>query len=161
MHAVIPPQMQYTTLTLVEPHHVPLHQTLRPVQISLNASTAFWCVRHFSQVSIIRKLVEGAFYLFTQVIDEVDKQHQTQYQLWGYTTIFRPPTRIYTTDHNSLSSAVQLVLNLPHCPLVYPTLSKFTYKDVMGDSAKRLAEVKIDNIHCSPFIYQTRQDMML
>ena len=27
------------------------------------------------------------------------------------------------------------------------------YEDIMGDSVKSLAEVEVDNIHCSPLIY--------
>lgn len=31
--------------------------------------------------------------------------------------------------------------------------SEFVYEDVMGDSVEKLAEIKVDNIHHSPFIY--------
>lgn len=35
---------------------------------------------------------------------------------------------------------------------MYPTFPKLTYKDVVRDSVKSLAEVKADNIHCFPLI---------
>jgi len=41
MHAGIPPQVQAPTLALVETYA----QTLQPVQVLLNGSTALWCVR--------------------------------------------------------------------------------------------------------------------
>ena len=62
-------------------------------------------------------------------------------------------TGLGTTDHNPLSSASQPVLNPPHHPLIYPTLSPLQYQDVVGDSIKSFAEVKIDDIHCSLPIY--------
>jgi len=42
MHSVIPPPVQNPTLTLVEPHWVPLCPTLQPAQVSRNSSTAFY-----------------------------------------------------------------------------------------------------------------------
>ncbi|GAB0209736.1 E3 ubiquitin-protein ligase RBBP6-like [Grus japonensis] len=39
-------------------------------QISLNGSTAFWCIGHSSQLSIISKLAEGTLCPLIQVIDE-------------------------------------------------------------------------------------------
>jgi len=50
-------------------------------------------------------------------------------------------------------SAIQAVLNPPHCPLIQPTLPELAYEDVMGDSVESLAEVQADNIHCSLLIY--------
>jgi len=44
----------------------------------------------------------------------------------------------------------QPALSPPHCPLIYPTFSKFHNKDVVGYSVKHLAQVKVRNIHCSP-----------
>ena len=70
MHVIIPPQVQDSTLAVVEPHQVPLCPTLQPVQVSLNGSTAFWCVSHSSQLCIIGVFVEGGLYPFVQVIDE-------------------------------------------------------------------------------------------
>jgi len=59
MHAVIEPQL------------VP---SLQSLQASLNGSTAFWSVSHFSQLHIISKLAEGGFYPIIQVTDEDVKQ---------------------------------------------------------------------------------------
>ena len=81
---VIIPQVQDSTLALVEPHQVPLCPTLQPVQVSLNGSTAFWCVSHSSQLHIIRKLAEGAIYPSIQVTDEDVKQNQTDVTLSLY-----------------------------------------------------------------------------
>lgn len=58
-----------------------------------------------------------------------------------------------TTDHNPLNLASQPVLNPPHCPLIYTTLSQLHYQNVMGHSIKSPSEVKVDGIHCSPHIY--------
>ncbi len=65
---VIPPQMLDSTLALTEQHEFPLCPALQPVQISLNGSTAFWCVSQSSQLCIITKLAEGALNPFIQVI---------------------------------------------------------------------------------------------
>jgi len=64
-----PPQCMTLHLPFFEPHKVPLHPTLQPIQVLLNDSTAFWCVSHF-QLCIIGKLAEGALYSFIQVTDE-------------------------------------------------------------------------------------------
>jgi len=61
MHGVVPPQVQDLALALVEPHQVPLCPTFQPVQVTLNDSTAFWCIYHSSQFSVISKLAEGTF----------------------------------------------------------------------------------------------------
>jgi len=58
-----------------------------------------------------------------------------------------------TVDDNPLISAIQPGLNTPHHPLIYPTLPKFSNKDVVVVSVKHLAEVKVHNIYCSPHIY--------
>ena len=63
-------------------------------------------------------------------------------------------------DDNPLSSASHSVLNPPHCPLIYPTFSKFHNKDVVEDSDKYLAEVKVHNIHFSPHIYSADDDII-
>ena len=52
---------------------------------------------------IISKLVEGAFYLFIQVMDEDIEQDQTQYQPLRSTASYKPPNRLFTTDHNTLA----------------------------------------------------------
>jgi len=54
-------------------------------------------------------------------------------------------------------SAIQPVLNPPHCPLIQPTLPKLPYDDVMGDdvmgdNVKNIAEVKEDGIRYCPLI---------
>ena len=152
MHVVIPPQVQDFTLALLEPHQVPPYPTLMPVHVSLNGSTAFRCIHQSSQLCIISKLAEGGLYPFIQVIDEDVEQDQTQYQSLGNTNRFRPLTRL-TIDHNPMSFTSQPVLSSPQCPHIYPALSMLHYKYVVGDSVKCLAEVKIQNIHCSSLIY--------
>ena len=51
-----------------------------------------------------------------------------------------------------MSYANQSVGNLPHHPLICPTLSKFDNKDAVGDDVRHLAEVKVQNVHnpCLP-----------
>ena len=71
-----------------------------------------------------------------------------------------PLTRLYATDHDILSSSIQQVLNPAQCPLIYPTFSKFLNKDVVGQSTKHFAEVKIDSIHLSPLIYPASDDII-
>lgn len=66
---------------------------------------------------------------------------------------YRRLSRLCTANHNPLSSAIQPVLNSPHCPLIHPTLPELAYEDVTGDSVESLDEVKVDNIHCSPLVY--------
>ena len=61
VHGITPLQLQGSALALVELHQVPLRATLQPVQVSLNGSTAWRCIHHFSQFSVISKL--GVFML--------------------------------------------------------------------------------------------------
>jgi len=63
-------------------------------------------------------------------------------------------------DDNPLSSTSQPVVSPPHCPLIYPTLSKFHNKDVVGADVKCRAEVKVPNIHCYPPIYPACNDII-
>ncbi|KAJ7397362.1 hypothetical protein BTVI_136460 [Pitangus sulphuratus] len=53
----------------------------------------------------------------------------------------------------AIGSAIHSVLNPPHCPLIQPTFPEFSCEDIMGNSVKSLAEIQVDNIHCSPLIY--------
>lgn len=52
-----------------------------------------------------------------------------------------------------LRSTSQPVSSPSHCPLVYPILPKFIWEYVMWDDVKRLHEIKVHDIHCSPLIY--------
>jgi len=61
VHGVVPPQVQDPAFALVEPHQVPLCPTLQPIQVTLNRSTAFWCIYHSSQFGVVSKLAEGTF----------------------------------------------------------------------------------------------------
>jgi len=70
VHWIVPPQVQYPALALVELNHVPLCPTLQPVPVSLNGTTAFWCIHHSSQFGVISKLAEGTLCPFIQVTDE-------------------------------------------------------------------------------------------
>lgn len=93
------------------------------------------------------------FYPFTQVSDEDVEQDQVQYWPLGNMTSYNPPTRLCTADHNSLSCASQLVLNLPHHLLICSTLHKLTYKEGVGDSLKSHAKVKVHSSCHSSLIY--------
>ena len=84
----------------------------------------------------------GVDSLFLKVVVEDVEQDQTQNQSLRKTDSYRPPT--CATANNSLSFAIQPVLNSPHCPLIYPMLSKLHNKDVVGDN------VKVYNVNCSP-----------
>ena len=53
----------------------------------------------------------------------------------------------------TLSSSSQVALNPLPYPLIYPTLPKPTYEDIMAKNGKNFAEVKVHNIHYSPLIY--------
>lgn len=47
----------------------------------------------------------------------------------------------------------QFSINLG-CLLIQAILHQLVHEHLMGDSIKRLSEVKAGNIHCSPLIYQ-------
>jgi len=79
VHGVVPPQVQDPALALAEFHQVLLCPTLQPVQVSLDGSTAFWCIHHSSQFCVISKLAEGTLHPFIQVIDEEVKQDWAKY----------------------------------------------------------------------------------
>ena len=126
----------------------------------MNGSTAFWHLSHSSQLYIISKHAEGGHYLLIKVIDEDVEQNQTQYQPLRNTAKYRPPSGLRTTNHHPLSSTSQPVFSSPHHPLICSTLSQPHYKDVVGDSVKYLAEIKVDNIHCSPLFHPVNDDII-
>ncbi|XP_052520447.1 uncharacterized protein LOC128071593 [Tympanuchus pallidicinctus] len=152
--------MQDSTLAFVKPHPVFFCPALQPVQVLLNGSTAFRRVSQSSQLCIFSKLAEGGHYPLIKVIDEDVEQDWTQHRPLRNTTGYRPPTRLCTTNSDPLCSASQPVLNPPHCPLIHPTLPQLCYKDVVGDSIKSLAEIKVDYIHCSPPIHPARDNII-
>lgn len=84
---------------------------------------------------------EGAFYPFIQVTNEFVEQDWIHY-LPLVITRSQASDRLCTTDYNSLSSLSQPVHNSPHCPLIYPTLPKLTYKDVTQTVSKALLKSK-------------------
>ena len=98
-------------------------------------------------------LAEGGHYPLVKIVNEDIEQDRTQQRLLGNTASHRTPTRHCTTNHHPLSSATQPVLSPPHHPLIYHTPSQLCYQDVMENSIKSLAEVKVGNIHCSPPVY--------
>ena len=53
VYEVVPPQVQDPALALVERHQVPLCPAFQPIQVTLNGSTAFWCIYHTSQFGVI------------------------------------------------------------------------------------------------------------
>ncbi|XP_052520385.1 uncharacterized protein LOC128071565 isoform X3 [Tympanuchus pallidicinctus] len=160
VHAIIPPQMQDSTLAFVKPHPVFFCPALQPIQVLLNGSTAFRCVNQSSQLRIISKLAEGGHYPFIKVIDEDVEQDQTQHRPLRNTASYRSPTGLCTTNNDPLCSVSQPVFNPPHCPLIYPTLPQLCYKDVVGDSIKSLAEIKVDYTHCSSHIHPARDNII-
>ncbi|XP_048790623.1 uncharacterized protein LOC125688470 [Lagopus muta] len=152
--------MQDSTLAFVKPHPFFFCPALQPIQVLLNGNTAFRHVSQSSQLRIIGKLAEGGHYPLIKVIDEDVEQDRTQHRPLRNTASYRPPTGLCTTNNDLLCSASQPVLNPPHCPLIYPTLPQLCYKDVMGDSIKCLAEIKVDYIHCSPHIHPARDNII-
>jgi len=66
---LFPAQVQDPALALVEPHQVPLRPTFKPVQVTLNGSTAFWCIYHSSQFCVISKHAEGTTFPYVVNID--------------------------------------------------------------------------------------------
>jgi len=82
---VIPPKVQDSTPAFVKRHLVPIDPTLQPVQISLNGTTAFWCVSHSSQLLIISKVAKSGHYPLIKVTDEDAEQDQTQHRPLGNT----------------------------------------------------------------------------
>ena len=70
---------------------------------------------------------------------------------WG--TPLATGIQLSATDDYPLSSAIQPVLNPPHWPLIQPTLPELPWEDVMGDRVESLAEVEVENIPGSPFVY--------
>jgi len=103
--------------------------------------------------SIIGVLAEGGCYPLIKVIDEDIGQARAQHRPLGNTASHRSPNGLCMAHHHPLSSASQPVHNSLHRPLIYPALYWLRYQDVTGDSIKSLAEVKVDNIHCSPPIF--------
>ncbi|XP_040512250.1 28S ribosomal protein S36, mitochondrial isoform X1 [Gallus gallus] len=55
------------------------------------------------------------------------------------------------------SKFCQSAINPPHCPLMYPTFSKFRNKDVLRDNVKCLAEAKYRNLYKQVFRHLTLQ----
>lgn len=64
-----------------------------------------------------------------------------QYWTLGDTTSDRSPTRSCTTDYKPLGSSLQPGPNSAHCPLIQS--SSWPYEEVVGDSIKSLAEVRV------------------
>ena len=83
--------MQDSTLAIVELRKILLCPALQSVQVLLNGSTAFWCVSHSSQLCIISRFAEGAFYPFIQVTNEFAEQDWTQYLPWETPLGYRLP----------------------------------------------------------------------
>ena len=65
---------------------------------SCPSSTAFRCISSSSQICVISKLAEGAFYPLIQITNEDVEQDQIQYQSPGNTTTYRCPTRLCTAE---------------------------------------------------------------
>jgi len=86
--------------------------------------------------------------------------NQSHYWFLGKTTSHRPPTRIYAVDHNPLRSTSQPVFNLPHGLSItsIPHFLSFITR-MLWNFVKSLAEVKVQNTHCSPLIYLDSDDI--
>ena len=74
---------QWIVHYLFESHQVPLHLILWSVQVTLNGSTAFWCVRCSLQLCVVSKHAEGRLCIFIQFIDEGVEQDWAQSQPLG------------------------------------------------------------------------------
>jgi len=57
MPGVVSPHVQDPAFGFVEPHQVPLCPTFQPVQVTLNGSTACWCIYHSSQFGVISSCI--------------------------------------------------------------------------------------------------------
>jgi len=145
--------MQDITPAFVKPHLVDCCPALHSSQVSLNGSTAFRCVSHSSQLCTIGVLAEGGHYPLIKVVDEDIERDWPQHRPPWNTTAHGYPTRLCITNHSPLNSTSQPALHPPHHLFIYPPLSQLQYQDIMGDGTKSLAEVKVDDIHCSPSIY--------
>lgn len=63
-----------------------------------------------------------------------------------------PAGSFWTTDHYSLSLAVQLVPNLCCIVAVQSTSRPFGYKGTVGDNIKNLAKLSMKDYQCTPAI---------
>ena len=59
VHGVIPPQVQYFALALVELHEIPVSPFLQPFKVPLDGSMTLWCISHFCHFFVISKLAGG------------------------------------------------------------------------------------------------------
>ena len=76
------------------------------------------------------------------------KLNRTQHWPLGYTACYWPPDGLCTTHHHH--QAIQPNFS-PPVSLSIPYTKSFLCEDLMGDS---LPEVTVENINCSPLIYQ-------
>lgn len=90
--------------------------------------------------------------LIIQVINEDVKQHWPQCQtLWYPTSEWLASSWTSCQQYFESSSSDSFLSTSLSTYIV--SYQQFVFEDVMGDSAKSFAEVKINNIHCSPIIH--------
>lgn len=63
------------------------------------------------------------------------------------------PTGVNTFNENTLGPAGQANFHAPYCPIIEFPSHQFDREDTMGNDAKVLPEVNVNNIHCSPLTY--------
>ncbi|KAK4833105.1 LOW QUALITY PROTEIN: hypothetical protein QYF61_027771 [Mycteria americana] len=98
---------QDPALGLVEPHEVHTGPLLQLVQVPLDDTPSFWCVKCITKLGVVCKLADGALDLAVNVIDENIEQHQSQYGPLRDTT----PIDLYPLD--AIIQPVPYPLNSP------------------------------------------------
>jgi len=62
--------------------------------------------------------------------------------------------KFFPSDHSALRSTSQPVLSPPHCPLLYPLLPKFHYKDVVVECHKPSWSQGTQHLLVSPVVFR-------
>lgn len=123
-----------------EIHEAPVPLFRQPVKAHLGVSTILWCISCFSLSCIISKpTVDTLPHYQGHYLDPVLPLE--------YTINNWPPATLHVTEHHPLRPAIQTVFNPLHSRLIQPILLQLLCKDLRDTN-------KVDNIHCSPTIYQ-------
>ncbi|KAK4831590.1 hypothetical protein QYF61_018350 [Mycteria americana] len=151
---VIPSQVSDLALLLIELHEVLASPFLQPVKVPLDASTTLWCISHSSQFCVISKLAEGTLCPSSRSLMKMLNRMRPNIDPWatplvtGLQLDFMPlTTTLWAWPFSQFSVHLTIASSSPY-------FHWLLYKDLMGDSVKGLTEVRVDNVHCSPLIYQ-------
>ncbi|KAJ7400839.1 hypothetical protein BTVI_101645 [Pitangus sulphuratus] len=139
-------QVQDPAFAFVEFQTVLLCPSLQPVNFLLKGCTALWGIDHFSHLCVISELSKEAS---TPSSKSLINNTGPSIKSWGTPLV----TGLALDPMPLISTLWNLLTDPPHCPLIQSILTEFTYEDVVRDSVKSLAEVKVDSIHCSPLIH--------